>query len=337
MKAIYAPTGLAREYALLAVNLFTGCAHGCLYCYADQRAMPSREGVLEALEREAAALANRRGLFDPPPGPVLLCFTLRYFCDPYQRAAGGEAGGEPQGGHETQDTAARPPLGTQALGQRAAGGKARGGPQGGHETQDTAARPPLGAQALGQRAAGAQDLLLVTRRAVEILAGAGISVKLLSKAGLAACQDLDLLSRHPGRHWFGQSFTTLDPDLARVWEPRAAPPVERMAALAEARRAGLHTWVSLEPILYPGQVKDMVRELAPVVDSFSLGMLNPRTSLPPGLPERAREGLCAGLPAMRRQVQEELERLGYGLVIDGAKLPLGKSYYFKSTIRSLGD
>ncbi len=66
-----------------------------------------------------------------------------------RRAAGGRARGGPQGSHETQDTAARPPLGTQVLGRRAAGGEARGGPQDSHETQTAAARPPLGAQALG--------------------------------------------------------------------------------------------------------------------------------------------------------------------------------------------
>ena len=33
-KPIYEPSGRAREYGELAVNIYTGCNHGCSYCYA---------------------------------------------------------------------------------------------------------------------------------------------------------------------------------------------------------------------------------------------------------------------------------------------------------------
>lgn len=33
MQVIYEPKGKAREYSELAINLFTGCAHKCKYCY----------------------------------------------------------------------------------------------------------------------------------------------------------------------------------------------------------------------------------------------------------------------------------------------------------------
>lgn len=41
---IYEPKGKAREYSPLAVNLFTGCGHGCLYCYVP--------GVLKLTRKE---------------------------------------------------------------------------------------------------------------------------------------------------------------------------------------------------------------------------------------------------------------------------------------------
>ena len=31
---IYEPAGRAREYAALACNVYRGCEHGCIYCYA---------------------------------------------------------------------------------------------------------------------------------------------------------------------------------------------------------------------------------------------------------------------------------------------------------------
>ena len=39
-RPIYAPRTRAREYCDLAVNIYTGCSHGCTYCYA--RAMAKR-------------------------------------------------------------------------------------------------------------------------------------------------------------------------------------------------------------------------------------------------------------------------------------------------------
>jgi DNA repair photolyase len=83
MRTIYTPTGRALEYSPLACNLYTGCAHGCLYCYApdvmraDRKAFHSapkpRAGVLQELAKRAVAMRQ-------DPRRVLLCFN----CDPYQ-------------------------------------------------------------------------------------------------------------------------------------------------------------------------------------------------------------------------------------------------------------
>ena len=81
---IYEPRGRAGEYCPLAVNLYRGCGHGCIYCYAPEatfidrqefiKATP-RQGIIEKLAKDAPSAISGR-----PEGNVLLCFT----CDPYQ-------------------------------------------------------------------------------------------------------------------------------------------------------------------------------------------------------------------------------------------------------------
>jgi DNA repair photolyase len=81
-KIIYEPSGRAKEYGDLALNIYTGCSFGCEYCFAPlvlkkdretfHKDIKARENLLEKVEKDCQS-----GLIDRP---VHLCFT----CDPYQ-------------------------------------------------------------------------------------------------------------------------------------------------------------------------------------------------------------------------------------------------------------
>jgi DNA repair photolyase len=80
MKPIYKPSGLAKEYGDYACNIYTGCPHGCNYCFApkilrrDRNVFHAdvhvRDGLLDAAEKQ---LTNIHG------ETIHLCFV----CDPY--------------------------------------------------------------------------------------------------------------------------------------------------------------------------------------------------------------------------------------------------------------
>ena len=81
MKPIYEPKGAAKEYCDFAVNIYTGCNHGCLYCYAPR--------ILHKTKEQFAAVEPRKGIVDALKKQIVkegikereiqLCFT----CDPY--------------------------------------------------------------------------------------------------------------------------------------------------------------------------------------------------------------------------------------------------------------
>lgn len=83
LEVIYEPAGRAREYAARAANLFAGCQHGCIYCYAPSATRKTRHSFSMATPRAnilAKLESDLKKLSGQEIEPVLMSFT----CDPCQ-------------------------------------------------------------------------------------------------------------------------------------------------------------------------------------------------------------------------------------------------------------
>lgn len=58
LQVIYEPKGAAREYAALALNLYNGCTHGCVYCYNNGR-YSKKDGSFFESARPRIGLAKK--------------------------------------------------------------------------------------------------------------------------------------------------------------------------------------------------------------------------------------------------------------------------------------
>ncbi|MEN6548033.1 MAG: hypothetical protein ABFE07_18500, partial [Armatimonadia bacterium] len=74
--------------------------------------------------------------------------------------------------------------------------------------------------------------------------------------------------------WFATSLVVLNDSERQYWEPGAASVNSRIEAIQKAHDLGIHTWVSVEPVIDPKQALDLIRELSPIVDGFKVGKLN---------------------------------------------------------------
>jgi DNA repair photolyase len=94
--------------------------------------------------------------------------------------------------------------------------------------------------------------LKLTRQVLEVLDAFNHPVTIVTKSSLVL-RDLDILSRMAARKLarVAVSVTTLDRNLARVMEPRAATPMRRVQAIGELVRAGVPASVLAAPMV-PG-------------------------------------------------------------------------------------
>jgi hypothetical protein len=58
------------------------------------------------------------------------------------------------------------------------------------------------------------------------------------------------------------------------WEKGAALPFERMDTLRQLHNAGIRTWASMEPVIYPDQSLEIMELTNDYIDGYKIGKLN---------------------------------------------------------------
>ncbi len=117
----------------------------------------------------------------------------------------------------------------------------------------------------------AEERFGLTRACLEVLRGTGRSITLQTKSA-RILRDFDLIRSLPGAAVI-LSITTDDERTARLFEPGASPPAERVEVLARFHEAGVRTSAFIGPIL-PGDHARLVGMLRGKVDEVLVDRLN---------------------------------------------------------------
>jgi len=111
----------------------------------------------------------------------------------------------------------------------------------------------------------------ITRQAIAILKRHQCNVSILTKGGVWAYRDFDLLTPEDK---FGATLTFMSDADSLKWEPKAALPLSRFESLWMAHRLGIKTWISLEPVIDPAQTLEIISETMCYADIYKVGTLN---------------------------------------------------------------
>jgi len=198
MSLIYEPSGKAREYSPLALNIYNGCDHNCTYCYCKKMQylnfssnVKERPNFVNQLNNELNKIQIKN--------QVLLCFTG----DPYCKF---------------------------------------------------------------------NDTVQLTRTVIMKLSLKNIPFAILSKGGKRILQDLHIFKKSNCK--IGATLTCDNDKDSLKYEPGATLPKERLQTLKTLHENNIKTWISIEPVLFPEQSINLIKQSINYIDHYKIGKLN---------------------------------------------------------------
>ncbi len=155
---------------------------------------------------------------------------------------------------------------------------------------------------------------LLTRQCIELLVQYRFPIRSLTKNVLAA-RDLDLLKL--GDVNFGSTITTLNPQLAKLFEPGASPPYARLELLQTAKSKGLKTYAFLGPLVpflsdTERNITDLLKAVKDIgADYFYIDKLNMRYGVWPDLLKLLKEHYPTLIPEYRKIFYDDETKTAY--------------------------
>lgn len=101
----------------------------------------------------------------------------------------------------------------------------------------------------------------VTREVIKAIKESGNHVQILTKGD--GSRDFDLMD---GNDWYGITYDGIPHG---IYEPS-----DRVIDLYSAKQVGIKTWVSCEPVIYPGAVLEFIENCYDIIDKVKIGKLN---------------------------------------------------------------
>ena len=118
-----------------------------------------------------------------------------------------------------------------------------------------------------------EEKLELTRKVIQLLNVYNYPFQILTKGNKLAQRDFDVLSDFKENE-FGITLVMLNEDLQKEWEPFAASPNQRIENLKRAKKQGIKTWLSLEPIIDLQEALDVIDNTYEFTDFYGVGKLN---------------------------------------------------------------
>jgi len=119
----------------------------------------------------------------------------------------------------------------------------------------------------------ADEAFNLARPTIEILIDHGLPFTILSKGGMRATKDFDIL-KHYKKFRAGTSLVFWDQEKASRLEPGAAAIKDRVDSILKAHELGIKTWISIEPVIYQGDAIKILENLGTLVDQVKVGKIN---------------------------------------------------------------
>lgn len=141
-----------------------------------------------------------------------------------------------------------------------------------------------------------------TREIIKVIKESGNNVQILTKGN--GSRDFDLLNSDD---WYGVTISNASGN----GEKGAIPPIERLSTLYNAKKRGIKTWVSFEPVLDIGII-EIIKDCCKEFDKIKVGKLNYHPSnINWGEFGRSVESICQRLGAnyyIKDSLREEMNK-----------------------------